>query len=126
MDYSQDDFNLAFDTYDFYNAIVVESEEKHFTLIERYHNFLEDNMNPPQIRKTYYKKKLNKSFNNLLIIYRKQLTAMEELINIHKSNKIYFKKKKITLKAMNGLKNVTATLIEQLQVHQKQINDVLS
>jgi hypothetical protein len=126
MNFTKKDCELVFDTFDFYNNIVYEAEEHHFGLIENVHTFLEDYDNPTQVRKTYYKKKLNKSFSNLLSIYSKQNDCIGDMIKCHKKNKNFLVDKEIDYQSLLNLKNVTATLVEALVVHRKQINKLLS
>ena len=126
MNFTKKDCELVFDTFDFYNNIVYEAEEHHFGLIENVHTFLEDYDSPTQVRKTYYKKKLNQSFSNLLSIYSKQNDCIGDMIKCHKKNKNFLIDKEIDYKSLLNLKNVTATLVEALVVHRKQINKLLS
>ena len=126
MNFTKKDCELVFDTFDFYNNIVYEAEEHHFGLIENVHTFLEDYDSPTQVRKTYYKKKLNQSFSNLLSIYSKQNDCIGDMIKCHKKNKNFLVDKEIDYKSLLNLKNVTATLVEALVVHRKQINKLLS
>lgn len=126
MNFTKKDCELVFDTFDFYNNIVYEAEEHHFGLIENVHTFLEDYDNPTQVRKTYYKKKLNKSFSNLLSIYSKQNDCIGDMIKCYKKNKDFLVDKEIDYKSLLNLKNVTATLVEALVAHRKQINKLLS
>ena len=126
MNFTKKDCELVFDTFDFYNNIVYEAEEYHFGLIENVHTFLEDYDNPTQVRKTYYKKKLNQSFSNLLSIYSKQNDCIGDMIKCHQKNKNFLVDKEIDYKSLLNLKNVTATLVEALVAHRKQINKLLS
>ena len=76
--------------------------------------------------KNEFKTNINNSFSNLLAIYSKQNDAIAGLIKCNKVNKSFLAKKEITRESLVSLKNLTASLIEQLILHRNQINTLLS
>jgi hypothetical protein len=120
---------LAWDTYEFYNEKAYELEESHQDTIKYYHNFIQKNLNPNQAQKSWLKNKINKSFNKILNIYVKQINSITDLLKIYD----YYRLNGITIPAerrlntqeLVNLKNLTATLFEELKVFKKEINEVL-
>ena len=120
-----DKFELAWDTYDFHTAIACELEGKHGLLVDSYHRFLENNLNPSQAKKTYIRNKLNKSFNLILSAYKKQLDSIDDLIKYYKADKDISNVRELDPQLLFDLKNTTSTLVEELKVFRGQINEVL-
>lgn len=120
---------LAWDTYDFYTAKAYELEESHQHTIQYYHNFIEKNLNPSQTKKSWLRNKMNKSFNKILNIYVKQINSITDLLKIYD----YYRMNGITIPAerrlniqdLVNLKNITATLVEEVKVFRTEINEVL-
>lgn len=126
MEYNKAECNILYETFDFYNRIVYKSEEKHFVLIENLHIYLDQHKSPTMAMKNEFKTNINNSFSNLLAIYSKQNDAISGLIECNKVNKSFLSKKEITRESLLSLKNLTASLIEQLILHRNQINSLLS
>lgn len=120
-----DKLELAWETYDFHTAMIYDAEEGHKRLLSRFHKFISDNLNPNELRKKRVKNGMNKSFNHLLLIYKKQMDAVSDLIEIYQSDIYIPEEREMNVEYFFELKNVTATLIEELKVHQREINEVL-
>jgi hypothetical protein len=120
-----DEFELAWDTYYFHTAIAYEREDEHRLLVDSYHAFLENNLNPSQAKKTYIRNKLNKSFNLMLSTYKKQLDSIDDLIKYYKADKDISNVRELDPQLLFDLKNTTSTLVEELKVFRREINEVL-
>ena len=125
-----DDLELAWETYDFHSAMLKNFELKHEFAMEYYEDFIEKNLNPSQTKKTYVRNKLNKSFASLSSVYVKVLSAIDDLIKIYEDYKLNH----IPLpehrqiddpRLFFNLKNITATLMEEMKVSRREINGVL-
>ena len=72
---------------------------------------------------------MNKSFNKILNIYVKQINSITDLLKIYD----YYRMNGITVPAerrlniqdLVNLKNITATLVEEVKVFRTEINEVL-
>jgi|TARA_Y100000289_G_scaffold62654_1_gene72174 hypothetical protein len=120
-----DELELAWETYDFHTLILYELEEDHRSVIEDYRRFREKHLNPSQLKKTYMRKKLNKSFNTMINAYSKQITAIDDLISLHESGIEISIHRDVSPQLLRELKNTTSTLIEEVKIVRKEINEIL-
>ena len=120
-----DELELAWQTYDFHTSMIHDLEEGHKHLVARFEKFISNNLNPSELRKKRVKNGMNKSFNELLLMYNKQLKAIDDLIALYKSDIDIPAEREVNLQLFFDLKNVTATLVEELKVHRREINEVL-
>lgn len=120
-----DDLELAWQTYDFHTNSLYELEEKHRSVIEYYRKFVAKNLNPSQTKKTYVRNKVNKSFNMIINAYNKQLTAIDDLIVLHNSGVDIPAERDTDPQLLYQLKNITATLVEEVKIARRDINEVL-
>ena len=120
-----DNLELAWQTYDFHTEMAVEFEDKHTNLIERYSNFIIENLNPSQSQKKWLLKRLNKSFNRILNTYVKQMDAVNDLIQLYNSDIDIPQERELDKQSLYNLLNITATLSEEMKIHRKEINEVL-
>lgn len=120
-----DDLELAWQTYDFHTNSLYELEEKHRSVIEYYRKFVAKNLNPSQTKKTYVRNKVNKSFNMIINAYNKQLTAIDDLIVLHNSGVDIPAERDTDPQLLYQLKNITATLVEEVKIVRRDINEVL-
>lgn len=124
-----DDLELAWETYDFHTYMLHELEVKHHSVMEYYQRFVKRNLNPSQAKKTYARNKINKSFSAILTSYGKQLKSIDDLIKIYKIYKVdgipLPEGREIDPQLFITLKNVTATLMEEVKILRKEINEVL-
>lgn len=120
---------LAWDTYDFYTTKAIELENNHEDVIIHYNHFIENNLNPSQIKKNWLRNKINKSFNKVLNIHVKQIGAISDLLeayNYYRMNGITIPlERRIDPQTLVELKNITATLLEKEKQERRQINEVL-
>lgn len=124
-----DKLELAWQTYDFYTEMIYDFEIEHDSCLNSFRDFISTDLNPKQIKKVYFKRKINKSFNQLKLLYKKQMNAVSDLIEIHKHYEINDitipLEREVRVQLLYELKNITATLIEKSKAHQKEINEVL-
>ena len=124
-----DRLELAWQTYEFHTNIIYDFEIEHDLNLNSLRNFISTDLNPKHLKKVFFRKKINKSFNRLLVLYKKQMDAVSDLIEIYKdykANNISIpKERKTKIQLLYDLKNITATLIEQSKFSQREINEVL-
>lgn len=124
-----DKLELAWQTYDFHTEMIYNFEMEHESCLNSVKGFISKNLNPKQVKKIYFKRKINKSFNQLKLLYKKQMDAIADLIEIHKHYEINDiaipLEREVRVQLLYELKNITATLIEKSKAHQKEINEVL-
>jgi len=120
-----DELELAWQTYDFHTSMIYDLEQDHQELISRLNKLFSINLDPSKTKKLFLKKKINKSFNHLLLMYKKQIDAISDLIKIYKSDMLIPKEREMNVRYLFDLKNVTATMIEEFKVHRKEINELL-
>lgn len=124
-----DQLELAWDTYDFHTAMLNDFEKKHESIIKYYEDFIGKNLNPSQTKKTYVRNRLNKSFSSLLSVYVKQLSAIDDLIKVYQNYKLNNvplpEGREIDPQLFLSLKSITATLMEEMKISRRQMNEVL-
>lgn len=120
-----DELELAWQTYDFHTCMIYELEEKHKSAIKYYERFVKRNLNPSQTKKTYVRNKLNKSFSLMLTAYNKQLKAIDDLIELYKKDIDIPAEREANPQLFFDLKNVTSTLMEEIKIFRREINEVL-
>lgn len=125
-----DKLELAWETYEFYTEMVHELEIDRLNTMKLYHSFIKKELNPTQLKKRFVKNKINKSLNKLLVGYKKQLDAINQLTEIYKYRKLNGipipEERDMDIQLFFQLKNVTATLIEEHKILRSEINEVLS
>lgn len=118
-------FNLLWNTFDFFTNKSYELEKKHASFIEEYHNLTENNINPSHKNKLILRNKLNNSFNSILNIYLKQINSIDDLLNLHIEGSDVLESRDVSSKHLLDLRQVTKTLIEAIEAYKIEINEVL-
>ena len=63
--------------------------------------------------------------DTLLVLYKKQIDAISDLIKLNESGIDIPSEKQIDKMSLVTLKNITATLIQEMQMHKSEIKDLL-
>lgn len=118
-------FDLLWNTFDFFTNKCYELEEKHSVYIKKYHEFITNNINPSQKSKLMLRNKLNNSFDLILNIYLKQINAINDLLDLHGEGSDVLKSRDVSVNHLLDLKEATQTLIEAIESYKIEINEVL-
>jgi hypothetical protein len=117
--------NLAWDTFDFYTEEISGYEAEHLNNSKTLDNFLNNGNFPQKDQRKRFFKKSNKCIDILLTLYKKQMDSISDLIELNESYEDIPPEKEIDTMSLVALKNITATLIEEMRMHQSEIKDLL-
>lgn len=121
-----DKLELAWETYEFYTNEIVVEEENHVNNIVTLKRFVKANPLPTRQQKARMKKKCLQVCTTLNQLYNKQLKAISDLINIHKTYVDIPPARHVDISSLLALKNLTATLIQEVHQYKIEIEEILS
>jgi hypothetical protein len=117
--------NLAWDTFDFYTEEISSYEAEHLNNSKTLDNLLNNGNFPQKDQRKRFLKKSNKCINILLTLYKKQMDAIYDLIELNESYDDIPPEKEIDTMSLVALQDITIALIEEMQTHQSEIKDLL-
>ncbi len=109
-----DKLDLAWDTLDFYILEIADYEAKHLNIVNEISNLVENHADSYKYQRKRLKNKFNKNLDCLLVLYKKQLNAIDDLIALNEDYIDIPPEKEIDTQMFFTLKNVTATLLEEM------------
>lgn len=121
-----DKLKLAWDTFDFLSEQCLEQETKHSNCTSTLDNFLNQNNSPSKAQRLRLKNKLNVSIESLVTLYKKQTDALDDLIVLYRDIVDIPPEREVDIESLLSLKNVTSTLIHQVNIQKSKFNDLLS
>lgn len=120
-----DKLKLAWDTFDFFTLECSNQEKKHTDCILTLSNFFNNNTFPSRAQRNRMKKKLYTTADYLIVLYKKQEDALDELISLHKDLVDIPPEREVDVESLLSLKNVTSTLILQVNKQKSEFSDLL-
>lgn len=117
--------DLAWDTFDFYTSEISDYEAQYFAHTKIINNFFKNKNFPQKDQRNRLLNKANKCMDTLLVLYKKQIDAISDLIKLNESGIDIPSEKQIDKMSLVTLKNITATLIQEMQMHKSEIKDLL-
>lgn len=108
------DFNLAWDTFSFHSAECSKLEDAYFEDINKLNQLILNNPDTHSLNRKRIKKELSLLGKPLLVAYKKQIDAIDELIKLHKYSDVP-EDLEIDMEYLYSLKNVTSTLLEEVK-----------
>jgi hypothetical protein len=118
--------DLAWDTFDFYTEEICDFEAKHLANIRMIENFLNQDSFPQLDQRKRLKNTSLSCIQVLMVLYKKQLDALDELIVLNQDCIDIPPEREIDLGQLISLKNVTWTLMHKIKMQEAEIKDVLS
>lgn len=116
--------NLAWETFDFYNAEISNYEAQHINNTKSIGNLLNSSRPSYKDQRDRLKAKSVKCIDTLIVLYKKQLDAISDLIDLNDSCIDIPAEKEIDTSSLFALKNVTSTLMHQMNTYKEDINDL--
>lgn len=117
--------DLAWETFDFYTIEISDYEAQYFSNTKTIKNFLKSENFPQKDQRKRLLNKSNKCMDSLIVLYKKQIDAVSDLIELNESGIEIPPEKEIDKMSLVALKNITATLIEEMRIHKSEIKDLL-
>ena len=109
-----DRLELAWDTFDFYTAEIAMAESVHLNIVNTINNFLNKEEFPKKHQRNRLKKKCLNNLDNLLVLYKKQLLAIEDLLCVQDDLVDIPSEKQVDEDTMILLQNITTDLIKEM------------
>lgn len=119
------ELDLAWDTFDFYTMEISCYEAEYYSNTQTITNFFESNNYPHKDQRKRLLDKSNKCMDTLLVLYKKQIDSISDLIKLNESGIEIPPEKEIDTSSLIALKNITSTLIEEMRIHKNEIKDLL-
>jgi len=116
---------LAWDTYEFYTAEIIQYELIHTNTLKTLKRFVSENPNPKKYQRDRVKLKCQESCSKLFLLYQKQINALSDLIEIHNTYIDIPPEREIDVSYLVTLKNITTTLMHQVNEYKKEIENIL-
>lgn len=107
---------LSWETFDFLTINIAELEARHLNNVDTIQNFFKQNKSPTREQKKRLKSKLDTCLNSLLVLYVKQVQCIDDLLELNNSNIDIPEEQEIDLETLATLRDVTATLLEQMKL----------
>lgn len=120
-----DTLELAWETYEFYTDEIVKCETTHHNTLKTLKRFVNDNPNPKRYQRKRVKNKAQESCYKLNLLYNKQVEAINDLIEIYNNRVDIPPEREVDIEYLVTLKNVTITLMHQMNEYKNQIEDLL-
>ena len=129
MDYTIENLEILWDTYDFHTQELKELEVKIVDAFDELHVFLENNLNPTQKEKLKARNLIDDCCDKSTVSYKKQIHAINELINFY----LFFFRKKISvpihrevkINFLVELRSTTFDLISVISLYKDQVTEIL-
>jgi len=121
-----DKLELAWETYEFYTNEILVEEEKHVNNIVTLKRFVKANPFPTRHQKSRMKKKCLETCSSLNQLYNKQSEAISDLIEIHNTYVDIPPHREIDVVHLVSLKNLTVTLMHEIQKYKSEIENILN
>lgn len=109
-----DKLDLAWDTFDFYTSEIAMAESIHLNIVSTINNFLNQKEPPKKYQRKRLKEKCLNNLDNLLVLYKKQLLAIEDLLYVSEDFVDIPFEKEVDSDTMMLLKNITTDLLKEM------------
>lgn len=131
MNSDQEEYQLAWQSFKFYNEQLFQKEEDHIKLVEEIKDFFEKNNFPSRSQKQPLKRKYRKSTTTLISLYNKLLQEMNTLMQIQKNKSLDLEIKineddplSVDVMMMEELSKVTVVLREEMKIEHDQFLEI--
>jgi len=118
-------FELEWETFDFYTAQIQKQEGIHITKMSLIKSFLAKKHTFSGRKKVELLKDYNECCSSLLLLYKKQLDSLSNLIELNKNIVDVPPEREVNTQILVELKNTTSTLIMQVHEHKKDMDSIL-
>jgi hypothetical protein len=113
------DLELAWQTYEFYTSRLSECEQVHHLTLRNLKKFVKQNPNPKRYQRKRVLSKCSESCSRLNVLYKKQVDALSDLIEIHSNLVDIPLERQVGVDYLLTLKNVTKTIMLEIEEYKK-------
>lgn len=121
-----DKLELAWQTYEFYTNEILKYEEIHVNNIQTLKNLVKSTPFPTRHQKKRMKTKCFETCTNLNQLYNKQVNVISDLIELNDKYVDIPPEREIDTIHLLSLKNITVTLMHEIEKYKSQIEEMLS
>jgi len=121
-----DKLDLAWDTFHFYTSECHKQEDKYQLLVGTINNFFKDNRIPTRHQRKRLINKFLQNIDFLFVLYKKQSDALDDIISLCRDNEDIPIDKEVDIANLLSLKNVTITLMHELNRQKNEYKEFLS
>lgn len=125
-----DNLELSWQTFEFHSANIMELEEEYEQALKKANILLNKRVALTKWEKLDVKNKMIALCNKLISSYSKHIACINDLIALHKYNQLNGiaipEERNTDIELFNELKNVSATLAEEMKVYKNNLSDILS
>lgn len=129
MDYTIENLEMLWDTFDFHTEQLGELESKIVDAFNELHIFLENNLNPTQKEKLEARRLIDDCCDKSIACYKKQVHAINELFTLY----FAFRKKnisvpihrKVKLNFLVQLRSTTLDLMSVMSLYKDRVTEIL-
>lgn len=126
MAYSMDNLELTWQTFEFHSANIMELEEEYEQTLKKAKILLSKQVPATKWEKLDMKNKMIALCNKLISSYGKHIDCIGELIHLHNEAESIPIERETDVQLFNELKNVSATLSEEMRVYKDHLSDIFS
>ena len=116
---------LEWETFDFYTAKIQKQEAVHMTKMSLIKSFMSRKYRFREYKKFELLKDYDKWCKALLLLYKKQVDSLTNLIELNKNIVDVPPEREVDNQTLIELKNTTSTLIMQVHEHKKDMESML-
>jgi hypothetical protein len=113
------DLELAWQTYEFYTSELGQCEQVHHLTLRNLKKFVKENPNPKRYQRKRVLSKCAESCSRLNVLYKKQVDALSDLIEIHSNLVDIPLERQVGVDYLVTLKNVTKTIMLEIEEYKK-------
>jgi hypothetical protein len=130
MIYSMDNLELAWQTFEFHSGNIMGLEGKYEENLKKINILLSKQVPATKWEKLDSKNKTTSLCNKLINSYAKHIDCINDLIALYKYNRLNGigipEERNTDIELFYELKNVSATLAEEMRVYKDNLSDILS
>ena len=121
-----DDLELAWQTFEFHSERIADLEFNYAELLKRKKILLNKQVPATKWEKLDLKNEMIACCNKLINAYNKHIDSIDDLICLHNEVETVPIERETDIKLFNELKNVSATLCEEMKVYKITISEIFS
>lgn len=119
------DLELVWESFDFYTSEICDYESKNMGTIFLIKNFHKNNQSPQKDQRNRLKKKYIQEVDALTNLYQKYIFTINQLLS-YQPNEVSPLEREIDLHSLFALKNLTASLLQEIKISKSHYLQILS
>jgi hypothetical protein len=121
-----DNLELAWETFEFHSGNIMELEEEYERMLRKAKTLLAKQVPATKWEKSNMRDDMIALCNKLISSYGKHIDCIGELIHLHNEAESIPIERETDVQLFNELKNVSATLSEEMKLYKDHLSDIFS